>query len=265
MNWAGPNSDAEVPGPGQGFWTRDALIADVRCRLATRSGFAIATLNLDHAVKLRAHPEFRDAYGHQTHVTADGQPVVWMERISGRRVELVTGSGLVVPLARVAAETGASLALVGTTDDALAKASAHLRQLIPGLNVVAEISPPFGFDPTSDAAGDVVRALDASGAGLCLLALGAPKQEIFAARLRRELPHLGVASIGAGLDFIAGSQRRAPRFMQAVAMEWFWRLCHDPKRLSHRYAKCAALLPEMSLRALRARRGGAAPGSEATR
>jgi len=265
LNWAGPNSDAEVPGPGQGFWRREALIADVRCRLATRSGFAIATLNLDHAVKLRAHPEFLEAYGHHTHVTADGQPVVWMERISGRRVELVTGSGLVVPLARVAADTGTPLALVGTTEEALAKASEKLRRLIPGLNVAAEISPPFGFDPTSDAAGDIVRGIDASGAGLCLLALGAPKQEIFAARLRRELPHLGVASIGAGLDFLAGSQRRAPRVLQAVALEWLWRLCHDPQRLGRRYARCAALLPEMSVQAFGARRNGAAARSGAAR
>jgi exopolysaccharide biosynthesis WecB/TagA/CpsF family protein len=257
LNWAGPNSDAEVPGPGQGFWTRDALIADVRCRLATRSGFAIATLNLDHAVKLRAHPEFRDAYGQHTHITADGQPVVWIERLSGRRVELVTGSGLVVTLAAVAAEAGTSIALVGTTEDVLAEASRRLRHLIPGLVVAAEISPEFGFDPTSDAAGDIVATIDASGAGLCLLALGAPKQEIFAARLRRELAHLGVASIGAGLDFLAGSQRRAPWLVQAVAMEWFWRLCHDPQRLGRRYARCAALLPELGVRALLARWGGA--------
>ncbi|MEM1428626.1 MAG: WecB/TagA/CpsF family glycosyltransferase [Pseudomonadota bacterium] len=254
-----------VPGPGQGFWARDALLQDVRDRLHLGVGFAIATLNLDHAVKLRERADFVEAYAHQTHVTADGQPVVWVERLAGQPVELVTGSDLVVPLARVAAETGAAIALVGTTEDALAKASAHLKQAIPGLDIAVAVSPPQGFDPASDAAGALIRTLAESRAQLCFLALGAPKQELFAARLRQDAPHLGIASIGAGLDFLAGAQRRAPHLLRAISLEWLWRLSGNPQRLGPRYVRCAALLPSMSLRALRARLAYDTADSEAAR
>ena len=88
-----------------------------------------------------------------------------------------------------------------------------------------------------------------SGARLCILARGAPKQEMFAARGTERLP--GFVSIGAGLDFIAGTQRRAPRWVRQIAVEWFWRMACDPRRLALRYWSCVLILPELVLAALR--------------
>ena len=56
--------------------TRAALLSDLGACLQAGRGFALATLNLDHAVKLRADPAFRAAYLAQTHVVADGNPIV---------------------------------------------------------------------------------------------------------------------------------------------------------------------------------------------
>lgn len=111
----------------------------------------------------------------------------------------------------------------------------------------------MGFAPLGDQGADVIKALEASGAGLCLVALGAPKQEIFAARANAALPHMGFASIGAGLDFIAGRQRRAPLRVRRVAMEWLWRMLSDPRRLLLRYTRCALILPGLAWRAWRTR------------
>ncbi|MCW1956519.1 MAG: WecB/TagA/CpsF family glycosyltransferase, partial [Roseobacter sp.] len=102
-----------------------------------------------------------------------------------------------------------------------------------------------GFDPDSAGAADLLGALKASGAGLVFLALGAPKQEAFAARGRSLAPQLGFASIGAGLDFLSGAQSRAPRWVQALAMEWAWRAAQAPARLVPRYLRCFAILPRL--------------------
>ncbi|MEM9247683.1 MAG: WecB/TagA/CpsF family glycosyltransferase [Pseudomonadota bacterium] len=254
VNWAGERSGIAVPTPAQGFVTRAVLLADVRARLTGGRGFSIATLNLDHAVKLRRMPEFVAAYATQTHVTADGNPIVWVERLAGRSVELVTGADLVLPLARQAADAGRGVALVGSTPDALERASAHLQERVPGLRISAQIAPAFGFDPTGEEASALARRLaEDDTLGLVFLALGAPKQEIFAAHLLNAAPRLGIASVGAGLDFLAGAQRRAPRVVRRAGLEWLWRLLHDPRRLTGRYARCAALLPGMGARALRVR------------
>lgn len=235
--------------------SRDALLRDMELRLRDGRGFAVATLNLDHVVKLRRNPAFGEAYLDQTHVTADGNPIVWLMRLAGRRAELVTGSDLVDPVAALVARLGIPVAMLGSTTASLAAAEGELARRHPGFNAVATIAPPMGFDPEGPGADDILAAVAASGARLCFLALGAPKQEILAARARRSHPEIGFLSIGAGLDFVSGCQRRAPRVLRLFAAEWLWRLANDPRRLAGRYAACAVSLPGLALSALRARGG----------
>lgn len=126
--------------------------------------------------------------------------------------------------------------------------------MVPDLVVALCLAPPFGFDPESAAADAVIDQIAVSGAGLCLLALGAPKQEILAARAFHRLSGVGFASVGAGLDFIAGRQMRAPVWMRRWALEWVWRLILDPGRLGPRYARCALVVPGQVIAAQRQRR-----------
>jgi N-acetylglucosaminyldiphosphoundecaprenol N-acetyl-beta-D-mannosaminyltransferase len=44
-----------------------------------------------------------------------------------------------------------------------------------------------------------------------------------------------VLCVGAALNFISGTERRAPRWMQIMALEWFYRLLQSPRRLARRY------------------------------
>ncbi len=235
---------------------RTALAATVAARLAAGEGFALATINLDHLVKLAREPGFREIYAAQDLVVADGNPIVWLSRLAGRPVDLVPGSDMVLPLARIAAQEGAPVALVGATAPVLRAAGQALRARVPDLQIATEIAPPMGFDPQGDDARAILDKLAQSGARLCFLALGAPKQEAFAAMGREHAPGIGFASIGAGLDFLAGSQKRAPRWVRAIAMEWLWRMLGNPRRLLLRYTLCALILPGQALAAWRLRRAG---------
>lgn len=235
----------------------DRLLAAVGERLSAGRGFTLATLNLDHLVKLRRDAAFRDAYRAADFVVADGNPVVWLARLAGAPVSLVTGADLVEPLCRTAAATGTSVAFFGSDDETLDIAARRLAAAVPGLRIVMRRAPPLGFDPEGDGAAADIEALAASGAGLCLLALGAPRQERFAARAHAALPGCGFASIGAGLDFIAGRQHRAPRWLRALALEWLWRMLSNPARLAGRYASCFAILPGLAADALAQRRSAA--------
>lgn len=233
--------------------SRIALLADLETRLATRHGFALATLNLDHLVKLRRQPAFQAAYAAQSHVVADGNPVVWLQKLAGNPVELIPGSELIEPLTAIAAGLDVSVAFLGSTAGTLAVAAARLQEAHPGLSVVAQIAPLQRFDPAGPAGEAALRQVQASGARLCFLALGAPKQEILAARGHTMLPEVGFVSIGAGLDFIAGTQKRAPVWVRRIAMEWAWRMALNPGRFARRYLDCALMLPELTLAAWRVR------------
>ena len=232
---------------------RAALEQAVATRLIEGQGFVLATLNLDHLVKLPRDPAFLAAYARHDMIVADGNPIVWLSWLAGRPVGLVPGSDMVMPLARIAAECGAPLALLGSTPPVLAKAANALQAQVPGLQIAAQIAPPRGFDPAGPEADAMITQLEQSGARFCLLALGAPKQEIFAARACARLPGVGFAAFGAGLDFIAGEQMRAPEWMRAMALEWLWRMWSHPRRMVPRYARCVVIFPQHVVRALRLR------------
>ncbi|WP_342028809.1 WecB/TagA/CpsF family glycosyltransferase [Aliiruegeria lutimaris] len=230
------------------------LLADLERLLVGGKGFAAATVNLDHLVKLRQSEAFRRAYSGHSHVVADGNPIVWLSRLSGQPVTLVPGSELIEPLADMAARTGIPVGFFGATANSLESSSVELERRYPGLSVATRIAPPNGFDPSGEEADARIAEMARSPARLWLLALGAPKQEIFAVRAWQKLPDRGFLSIGAGLDFISGEQVRAPALIRALALEWAWRMASNPRRLAPRYARCAAALPGLASAAWKQRR-----------
>jgi N-acetylglucosaminyldiphosphoundecaprenol N-acetyl-beta-D-mannosaminyltransferase len=174
-------------------------------------------------------------------------------KLAGDPLDLIPGSELVLPLAKLAAETGAPVALIGSNDASLAGAAETLNDHAPEINIVLQHAPAYGFDPTGDAARALLAQIDASGAQLVFIALGAPKQEHFAALGRTLAPKAGFASVGAGLDFLSGTQVRAPLWVRKIAMEWLWRLLSNPRRLFWRYAMCFMVLPGLVIRSRKAR------------
>lgn len=233
-----------------------ALLDLVHDRLARGAGFAVATLNLDHLVKLAGDAAFSRAYAAHEFVVADGHPVVWMSRLAGQPVSVARGSELVEPLCALARDLGVGVALVGSTQNTLDLAGARLAKRFPGLDITARIPPSRGFDPDGAEADAILHQVTDSGARLCFLALGAPKQERLAARGRDLAPGVGFVSIGAGLDFIAGHQKRAPVWVRRLALEWLWRTAQDPRRMVPRYAACFRILPRLALNALAQRHQG---------
>jgi exopolysaccharide biosynthesis WecB/TagA/CpsF family protein len=209
----------------------------------------VFTLNLDHVVKMRKDAEFRAVYRRAGLVTADGFPIVLACRLQGKRVNRVTGSDLIAPICAEAARSGKSIYLFGSSLQVLFKASRFLHERNPGLAIAGVLAPPQGFDPTSEAARRCIETIGNSGADVCFVALGAPKQELFADHGKSLLPNVSFVCIGGGLDFIAGAQVRAPHWMRRWGLEWLWRAAGDPERLLYRYLLCIAALPGFLARA----------------
>lgn len=208
--------------------------------------FTVFTLNLDHLVKLRRNEAFRAAYEKADLVTADGAPVVALARRQGADIQRTTGADLVAPLCQEAARRGLPVYLFGSRAPVLEAAASELSLRCGGrLKVTGVDAPPQGFDPEGPDFDIAINRLVASRARLCFVALGAPKQELFAARARARGIRCGFICIGAALDFLAGEQRRAPLFMQALNLEWLWRLMTNPRRLATRYGECALLLADL--------------------
>ena len=241
---------------GDGAWitvntpSGTALLDALDDRVATGAGCAVATLNLDHLVKLRRSEAFRRAYLATDFVVADGNYVVLLARLAGAKVTLTAGSDLVRPLCALAARKGAPLALYGASPDSLERAATQLEASHEGLKISLKRSPDFGFDPEGTVADEDIARIHESGARLCLVALGAPKQEVFAARARAGAPNCVFVSVGAGVDFVAGAQKRAHRWVRRLTLEWLWRMLSNPRRLGRRYIACALYFPRFAIEIL---------------
>ena len=225
--------------------TMQQLLDLVRSRLSDVRGFAVATINLDHLHKLSKDDSFLRAYQKCDIVTADGAPIAIVGKCLGYGIERVSGADLIRPMARLASELNVPIAILGASEDSCERAAASLKVENPGLCVAYRASPTIDLEKgTADAVSFLERVRD-SGARVCFLAFGAPKQEIIAALGREVCPHIGFFCIGAAIDFLSGKQSRAPRIIQAVAMEWLWRLVHNPRRLAIRYMHSFQILPQV--------------------
>lgn len=233
---------ARVDGQMINLPTLDTAVEAAISRAGRGDGFRLFTLNLDHIVKRRDDTAFRAAYDRAELVSADGAPVAALARRQAGHIERTTGADLVMPLCAAAARAGIPVALFGSNDETLETSARELKARFPALIIAHLESPPYGFDPQSEAAIGAARRIEASGARIVFVALGAPKQELFAARMAETTPALGFVCIGAALDFIAGTQDRAPAIFQKTGLEWLWRLGANPKRMAKRYWLCALVL-----------------------
>ncbi|MBV9633271.1 MAG: WecB/TagA/CpsF family glycosyltransferase [Methylobacteriaceae bacterium] len=238
---------ATVDGQPINLATIDDAVARVIAAAKQAQDFTLFTLNLDHVVKRRHDADFRSAYRRATFVTADGAPIVRLARRQGARLDRTTGADLVLPVCTAAAQHAIPLHLFGSTEESLAKARSRLQSRFPRLDIRGAESPRQKFDPHSEDAAAAGTRIARSGARICLVALGAPKQEVFADRMMARGYGIGYLCVGAALDFISGEQQRAPRALQASGLEWFWRLAANPRRLALRYGRCAGVLADLAV------------------
>jgi N-acetylglucosaminyldiphosphoundecaprenol N-acetyl-beta-D-mannosaminyltransferase len=120
-----------------------------------------------------------------------------------------------------------------------------------GVNIVGVDDSIVRVDHSDTERRAITDRIAASRADLLLVALGAPKQELWIAQVRAELGATVAIGVGASLDFVAGTVRRAPKWMSDVGLEWTYRLMQEPRRLWRRYLLRG---PRFLLIAFRARR-----------
>lgn len=206
----------------------------------------VVTPNVDHIVNISRDQDLRALYRRATLVLADGMPVVVTGRLSkdGYLPERVTGADLFPAIAERAAKEGLSIALVGGNPGVADRAADVLRTRYPGIRIVGTYCPPFGFEHDTAESESIVGLCNEWRPDFLFLGVGSPKQERWGDKHLGQLDVGPVLCVGAAFDFVAGSIKRAPRWMQKAGLEWAWRLLHEPRRLGRRYlGKGFAFLP----------------------
>ncbi|SHM56402.1 N-acetylglucosaminyldiphosphoundecaprenol N-acetyl-beta-D-mannosaminyltransferase [Pseudomonas asturiensis] len=237
--------------------TPQELLEDARHALRGERRLRVEGLNVAKLVDARSTPVLARALNDAERVHIDGAGISLGLKVLGvpappRRA----GIDFLGDLCALAAETGASVYLLGARRDVVALTADHLRARYPGLRIVG--ARDGYFRPEEEAS--VVESIRTSGADLLFIGMSSPKKELL---LQKHWPELGVKigmGVGGSFDVLSGKLPRAPRWVQVIGMEWFFRLVLEPRRLLWRYVRTNAayffLLTFAKLRSIAQRRAG---------
>lgn len=159
-------------------------------------------------------------------VLADGIGVIKGARMLGTPLkEKVPGIEFAAHLMEKMAEGGRSLYLLGSKPGVAQTAAGNLAAQYPGLLIAGTHDGYF-----QDSA-PVVQEIRRSGADVVFVCLGAPKQELWMAKHGGDTGAKLLCGLGGSLDVFAGVVERAPEFWREHNLEWFYRLCKEPRRV----------------------------------
>jgi N-acetylglucosaminyldiphosphoundecaprenol N-acetyl-beta-D-mannosaminyltransferase len=207
----------------------------VTASLAGRGGW-VATPNIDICRQVHQDEALHRLVASASLIVPDGMPLIWAARLARRPLpERVTGASLIFSLTEAAARQQRTIYLLGGAPGVPEQAAEELRRRYPGLVVAGTDAPPLGFDTDPQAVSAVRANLAAMAPDIVYVGLGFPKQERLIARLAPFFPATWFISCGAAIPFAANALPRAPQWMQAIGLEWMFRLLSEPRRLYRRY------------------------------
>ena len=202
----------------------------------------IATANLDFARNSLRNDYLQRIICECSMVLPDGAPMLWASTLFDLPLkERVTGVDLIPELARLSAEKGYGIFLLGSHEADSRVAAEVLAKSYPGVPSVGRHCPPVAPLHAMDNE-DILRRIEAADPQILLVAFGNPKQEIWIHRHRDRLKVPVAIGIGGALNMIAGSLRRAPKWVQTLHLEWAFRMAQEPRRLLPRYTRDAVAL-----------------------
>ena len=221
-----------------------AATAAVGERARSGQGGFVCLANVHVAVTAQRDSRLRDALAAAWLVLPDGAPLAWLLRRGGAEACRIPGPDLMPAVIERGQSVGLRHFLFGSTSEVVEALEHRLRARFPSARIVDTYAPPIGAEGTSDSLARIVSARP----DVVWVALGAPKQELWAARHAAALSPALVVGVGAAFEFLAGRKSRAPHWMQTLGLEWLHRLVREPRRLVWRYVSTNTLFALAVLR-----------------
>ena len=212
----------------------DDTIAYITDNLEELRGNYICVSNVHTTVMSLRDKKYRRIQNSAAMALPDGQPLAIVSRRRGyTQAQRVPGPDLMPAVLALSQERGYTHYFYGSTEQTLDKLKKVLQAKYPRLKIAGMYAPPFR-ELTEEEDQKIVRRINDSGADFVWVALGAPKQEKWMYAHRNRIQGLMIG-VGAAFDFMAGTVKRAPMWMQKLCMEWVFRIMQNPGRMLPRY------------------------------
>lgn len=227
--------------------TMEEALATIEDWIEQRSNRYVCVAGAHGVMESRRDPRLRTVLNAADMVTPDGQPLVWFSRLlRGMPTERVYGPDLMRALTAISAQRGYRQFYYGGPPGVAETLQQVMVRNYPALQVVGTHCPPFReLTPEEDEA--VVARINEARPDIVWVGLSTPKQEFWMASHLGRIDVPVMIGVGAAFDFLAGTKRQAPKWMQRSGLEWSFRLLSEPRRLGRRYAY---IVPGFALLAL---------------
>ncbi len=203
------------------------LLDYLQTRLREGKKTHIVTMNPEIFMRARRDPEYQRVVKEAELIVVDGWWLAYAIRwISGKSVERIAGIQLAQELLKCCESSGISVFLLGSKNNVVSKACEKLKGEYPNLSIAGYHHGYFTDEETKK----VVEEIKASGARVLLVGMGAPKQELFIAKNKQELPCVIMIGVGGSFEVFCGDKKLAPASWQKAKLEWLYRAIQDPTR-----------------------------------
>jgi exopolysaccharide biosynthesis WecB/TagA/CpsF family protein len=203
-----------------------------------KHGGILLTPNVAHLMILRKDRIFQNIYAQADYVVCDSKILCWAAKFLGQKVEeKISGSDFFPQFYQYYKnDKKIKIFLLGGTKETVEIAKNNINQKIGRAIVVGTYSPPFGFEKSQLESEKIVNLINDSGATVLAIGVGAPKQEKWLYNYKSNLHKVKIfLAIGATINFEAKAEKRAPKWVSEIGLEWFYRMIHNPRRLWKRY------------------------------
>jgi exopolysaccharide biosynthesis WecB/TagA/CpsF family protein len=203
-----------------------------------RTGGVVVTPNVDHLVKLQRDRELLKAYYHSNYRVCDSKILQYISFLLGNPIkEKISGSDLFPAFYEYNKENKKiKIFLLGGQEGVAERAKNKINQKVGREIIIDALSPSFGFENNELECQQIIERINHSEATVLAIGVGAPKQEKWIAKYKKQLPKIKIfLAIGATIDFEAGNKNRSPKLLSETGFEWLYRLSSEPNRLWKRY------------------------------
>jgi len=236
-------SQVEILGVGIDQVTMKDTLNQIEAFIQEGGPHLIVTADAVGLVIANENEDFKSVVKNASLVTPDGSGVLWAAKKVGSTFRAkVSGVDIVDRVCALSADKGTRIFFLGAEPGIAELAAEKLRLKHPGCNIVGT---RHGYFP-SESDEIVAKEIGETKPDVLFVAMGMPRQELFYLNTQ----HITGAKVGIGvggsLDVYSGKTKRAPKIVQALRMEWLWRLALNPTKIAK-----VKLLPKFALMVLR--------------
>jgi N-acetylglucosaminyldiphosphoundecaprenol N-acetyl-beta-D-mannosaminyltransferase len=214
-----------------------SALGHIAAAVAARQKGYVCVTGVHGVMEAQTDGGFRRILNHAFLCTPDGMPMVWLGKLNGfTGMRRVYGPDLMLEVCGWSETSGCRHFFYGGAPGVAEALRAKLTARFPKLAVTGCYTPPFrALSPAEER--ELQQTIQAARPDILWVGLSTPKQEKFMAEYLPKLDVTLMVGVGAAFDFHSGRVRQSPRWMQKTGLEWFYRLCQEPRRLARRYLR----------------------------